>query len=55
MMGVIVLSMLLGWFGVVTALMVLSGNGEERVAEETARMTGASRMAVDESQTGVGA
>lgn len=54
MMGAIVLSMLLCWFGVVTALMIWSG-GEERVAEERVRITGAPRLGADDSQTGMGA
>ena len=36
MMGTIVLSMLLGWFGIVTALMIFSGGREEAVVEESA-------------------
>lgn len=55
MMGVIVLSMLLCWFGAVTALMILSGGSEERVAEESVRITGAPRVSTDDSQTGMGA
>lgn len=54
MMGVIVLSMLLGWFGVVAGLTIWSGSGDER-AEESASVTGAPRLAADESQTGIGA
>ncbi len=36
MMGTIVLSMLLGWFGIVTALMIFSGGREEAAVEEPA-------------------
>ncbi len=55
MMGAIVLSMLLCWFGVVTALMIWSDGGEERVAEERVRVTGAPRIVADDSQTGMSA
>jgi hypothetical protein len=52
MMGMIVLSMLLSWLGVVAALTIWSGSGDERASEEP---TGAHRLAPDESQTGMGA
>jgi hypothetical protein len=56
MMGAIVLSMLLGWFGAVAVLTVLSGGNEDAaVAEESARTAGAPRLAADDSQTSRGA
>jgi hypothetical protein len=55
MMGVIVLSMLLSWFGVVAALTIWSGRSEERMSEEPTRTTGAPQLASDESQSGIGA
>lgn len=51
MMGAIVLSMLLGWFGVVAALTIWSGSGDEHTTEESVSATGAPRIAPDESQT----
>ena len=55
MMGTIVLSMLLSWFGAVTVLTLLSPNGDEALAEESASVTGVSHLASDEPQSGIGA
>ena len=52
MMGAIVLSMLLGWFGIVAGLTIWSGGGEETVAEESARTTGAPLAGSDDTQSG---
>ncbi len=54
MMGTIVLSMLLGWFGVIAILTVFSGKSEEARAEESATVAGAPQGAVDEASAGVG-
>lgn len=55
MMGAIVLSMLLGWFGVVAILTLLSGRRKEPLAEESAVVAGAQPGASDEASAGVGA
>jgi hypothetical protein len=55
MMGTIVLTMLLSWFGVVAVLTLLSPSGEEGLAEESARVTGAPPLAPEEPQSGIGA
>ncbi len=48
MMGTVVLSMLLGWFGAVAILTLFSRGGEDALAEEPVRTTGAPRLAPDE-------
>lgn len=55
MMGTIVLSMLLGWFGLVAALTIWSGGNDETAAEKPTRITGAPQLASDESHTSIGA
>jgi hypothetical protein len=50
MMGTIVLSMLLGWFGVVAILTLLSGKRKDPLAEESVAVT----SAPDEASAGVG-
>ena len=67
MMGAIVLSMLLSWFGAVTVLMILAGRARtatealealdarelrEAAAEEPRRPTGGPRLATDDAQGG---
>lgn len=49
MMGTVVLSMLLGWFGAVAVLTLFSRGGEDVLAEEpVSRTTGAPRLAPEE-------
>lgn len=55
MMGTIVLTMLLSWFGVVAVLTLFSPSGEEGLAEESVSVTGAPHLAPDEPQSGLGA
>lgn len=55
MMGTIVLSMLLSWFGAVAVLTIFSQGSDEPVAEESASVTGAPHPAADEAQSGIGA
>lgn len=51
MMGAIVLSMLLGWFGIVAGLTIWSGGGEETIIEESARTTGGPHAGSDDAQS----
>jgi hypothetical protein len=53
MMGTIVLSMLLGWFGVVAILTLLSGRQRDPLAEESAAVASAQPGAPDEASAGV--
>ncbi len=55
MMGTIVLTMLLSWFGVVAVLTLLSPGGEDALAEESASVAGGPHRAPDEPQSGIGA
>lgn len=49
MMGTVVLSMLLGWFGAVAVLTIFSRGGDDVLAEEPANSTtGAPRLAPEE-------
>lgn len=54
MMGTIVLSMLLGWFGVIAVLTVFSGKSEEPRADEPAAVTSVPQGPHDEGSAGIG-
>lgn len=55
MMGTIVLTMLLSWFGVVAGLTIFSHGGEETLVEDPASVANIPHRAPDEPQSGIGA
>jgi hypothetical protein len=54
MMGTIVLSMLLGWFGAIAVLTVFSGKSEEPRAEDSTTVAAAPQGASEEASAGIG-